>query len=884
MIHAGFLYAACVATSAAGVWLSGQLSVQWRSHLTHLLHSRYCTNIASFSLPSSPLSWIDNPDQRITAETATLCDALASAARLAAGAPFRVLYYSYIAWQYLGFRGVSTAFLFFVVFAAVQKIAVLPLARTVVVQEKKEGNLRYLHLRLRERGADVAASRGAAAELSSLDSSLQSALENQKKVVNLKTAVTAATKGTDYSGALLNYALVGAAVFSGAAAAAGAGGSGGELAQFVSNASFASLSLIYSFTEMLDLGEQLSSLAALTARVVGLLEILPPPDIPGDPLFSTFKEKKWGFVASRNINNNINIGMYPTATTNNNKINREMHPSGFATMLCPPTSAVFLNGSVPMELSIHSLGKDLQNEVQSIFPDSVRQSKNTNQQQQQLLCVLTFQFAGGGKIDLSPDRSSPTLNVAAAEMDRLLESYMRWEAALRSAILNTNKKISKRKLNLQHGTRERIENITTSGDYDKEDMLKNEDLEDIWFDSVDPRTGMPLHGSSSSSSNQRWSEVAAARALLHYDRRDAGVCPLVVHPVHGTSAYPVSFFTNAPVEVVLEALSALAAEEGERTPTENTFSGRRSSPPLSTNLRNNVGETSSAEASRSTFSSQFLLSCQNLSFSTPDGRKPLISNLSFSLSPGQWLLISGPNGAGKSTLLRVLSGLHSLTSGNITYSGNQHDIFADPSGAMLLPQRPISAPGPSLWEQIAYPSIIRPLDHVLQSILNDVGLGYLIEQTGGDFEATGPSFSTLSFDGNNNGNEGTITATNINFDNRSNNIPTSFSHQIEEKDELQEKWSSTLSPGEFQRIAIARILLHRPKLALVDEPCSAMDDASAKRLLELVREAGVTCITVAQDTGVYREMHAMHLKLGGTSGQSAIFEDILHNNKDIMIE
>ena len=48
---------------------------------------------------------------------------------------------------------------------------------------------------------------------------------------------------------------------------------------------------------------------------------------------------------------------------------------------------------------------------------------------------------------------------------------------------------------------------------------------------------MALHGAQ----GLRWSEVAAARALLHYDRRDAGVCPLVVHPIHGKSLYRLNY-------------------------------------------------------------------------------------------------------------------------------------------------------------------------------------------------------------------------------------------------------------------------------------------------------------------------------------------------------
>jgi hypothetical protein len=49
---------------------------------------------------------------------------------------------------------------------------------------------------------------------------------------------------------------------------------------------------------------------------------------------------------------------------------------------------------------------------------------------------------------------------------------------------------------------------------------------------VDPRSGTALHGKRGA----RWSEVAAAHALLGYERRDAGICPVVLHPVHGVWA------------------------------------------------------------------------------------------------------------------------------------------------------------------------------------------------------------------------------------------------------------------------------------------------------------------------------------------------------------
>lgn len=49
----------------------------------------------------------------------------------------------------------------------------------------------------------------------------------------------------------------------------------GQVAKWVSNASFATLTLIFSFTQLLDLGSQFSTLAGVTLRVGQLLQVLP---------------------------------------------------------------------------------------------------------------------------------------------------------------------------------------------------------------------------------------------------------------------------------------------------------------------------------------------------------------------------------------------------------------------------------------------------------------------------------------------------------------------------------------------------------------------------------------------------------------------------------
>ena len=49
-------------------------------------------------------------------------------------------------------------------------------------------------------------------------------------------------------------------------------------------------------------------------------------------------------------------------------------------------------------------------------------------------------------------------------------------------------------------------------------------------------------------------------------------------------------------------------------------------------------------------------------------------------------------------------------------------------------------------------------------------------------------------------------------------------------------WEQTLSGGEKQRLAFARLLIHRPDLIVMDEATSALDAASQERLLQLIDE------------------------------------------------
>ncbi|EIE26584.1 ATP-binding cassette transporter [Coccomyxa subellipsoidea C-169] len=157
--------------------------------------------------------------------------------------------------------------------------------------------------------------------------------------------------------------------------------------------------------------------------------------------------------------------------------------------------------------------------------------------------------------------------------------------------------------------------------------------------------------------------------------------------------------------------------------------------------------------------------------------------LSFTLAPGESLLIVGPSGCGKSSLLRAIAGLWTRGSGSVT--------APPPTDMFFLPQKPYMPLGP-LRSQLLFPSAQwisnrdGPVpDTELLSLLERVHLAALVDRVGG------------------------------------------LDAEVE--------WSHQLSLGEQQRVAFLRLLLHCPQLAFLDEATGALDTPTEAALYTALR-------------------------------------------------
>jgi lipoprotein-releasing system ATP-binding protein len=180
----------------------------------------------------------------------------------------------------------------------------------------------------------------------------------------------------------------------------------------------------------------------------------------------------------------------------------------------------------------------------------------------------------------------------------------------------------------------------------------------------------------------------------------------------------------------------------------------------------------------------------NKAYPTPRGLLNVLTDVSFSLTPGDAAAVTGPSGSGKSSLLYILGALEPPSSGTVTLAGRNPFTLAPSALAdfrnaeigfvfqdhCLLPQC-------SVLENVLVPTLVaadgraRAGDpaRLARTLIEQVGLGDRIDHRPGE-----------------------------------------------------------LSGGEKQRVAIARALIREPRLVLCDEPTGNLDQTSASAVAALL--------------------------------------------------
>ena len=194
-----------------------------------------------------------------------------------------------------------------------------------------------------------------------------------------------------------------------------------------------------------------------------------------------------------------------------------------------------------------------------------------------------------------------------------------------------------------------------------------------------------------------------------------------------------------------------------------------------------------------------MLQVSNVSkeYPTPRGALHVLSEVTFTLSPGEAAAITGPSGSGKSSLLYVLGALEPPSSGTVALGGRNPftlsaDALADFRNAEIgfVFQDHCLLPQCSVLENVLVPTLVATTRRVA-----------------GGLQASGPGHDTTR--------------------------AVSLIEQVGLADRIDHR-PGELSGGEKQRVAIARELIRQPRLVLCDEPTGNLDQASASAVASLL--------------------------------------------------
>ena len=234
-------------------------------------------------------------------------------------------------------------------------------------------------------------------------------------------------------------------------------------------------------------------------------------------------------------------------------------------------------------------------------------------------------------------------------------------------------------------------------------------------------------------------------------------------------------------------------------------------------------ETAATAASAASAAPLVCVDQATRTFNARDSGKPFhaLGPVSFDLRAGEFFSVVGPSGCGKSTLLDLIAGLCAPTSGSITFEGKAVNGHV-PDGVAVVFQEDASFPWLSVYDNAAF--------GVRRAGLPENEIRERVEHA-------------LAFMG--------LAA-------------------------FAKSYPSQLSGGMRQRVCIARAMVLRPRLMLLDEPFGALDQQTrllmGEEMLKLWRDTGSTVMLITHSID---EAVLLSDRIGVMSSRPGTFIDIV---------
>ncbi len=188
-------------------------------------------------------------------------------------------------------------------------------------------------------------------------------------------------------------------------------------------------------------------------------------------------------------------------------------------------------------------------------------------------------------------------------------------------------------------------------------------------------------------------------------------------------------------------------------------------------------------------------------------REPVLQDVSLEVSPGEFVGLVGPNGSGKTTLLRVILGLERPQRGRVRLFGQDLTQFTERWRLGYVPQKAAAF-------NSGFPATV--FEVVLTGRIPGRGLWRFLT--------------------------------------REDRLAAEQALELVGMAAFADRPVGRLSGGQQQRVFIARVMVSRPHLLILDEPTVGVDSANQDQFYSLLRklrgEMGLSIILVSHDIGV----------------------------------
>ncbi len=204
-----------------------------------------------------------------------------------------------------------------------------------------------------------------------------------------------------------------------------------------------------------------------------------------------------------------------------------------------------------------------------------------------------------------------------------------------------------------------------------------------------------------------------------------------------------------------------------------------------------------------------MIQLENISWSA--GTRSILQNVSLTIPANSYAVMMGSTGCGKTSLLEIICGLRRPKSGRVKLDGRDvTDLEPRQRGIGYLPQDLALFPGLIVREQIGFALKLRrrPSEERVKQLADELGITHLLD-----------------------------------------------------------RYPNDLSGGEKQRVALARALAAQPKLLLLDEPLSALDETmrgdAATMLKRIQQQHQLTILHVTHSNAEAEQLADIRLHMNG---------------------